>query len=446
MRLCLLLAVVMMLSCLSIFQVSNPAQAIAEHKVRVAGNFETDVNETNDFGAWHSDVYATPFASANVTRTSTAQYIGTYSALLDLGAVAGTWAHANHTFKSNQTLGHQLYDHLDVHWRFNVTFPLWWWGGADYNFDQYNGTTLLSTMHIELLPGTSADVWNTLHFTPTWEPGVTNFTLRFHVWMNGVGAGTTIKFWLDYFYIESDSADVRLRYWNLYTGLGYYEEKLLAKYYSFPEGWTDVWRAEFEAFKGDQVLLQVTDIFGRNVWTGMVSVDSDPEYVDILVPIVTVYIPKPDWYNDSIPMEWRITCLPWGPDGPAGMELPTTGFEFEVLAGWYNLVWFSNHYVEGGNQTVYVSGNATERRSFMLTNFSIPINPDYELEVNGGSIVDLKTWSGFFNSIWRLLAALYDDYRVKALLIVLLFLSLLLGFRYRAKQLKSIATRQRRDT
>lgn len=415
MRRCLLLALVILLCCLSMSRVDSPAQAIAEHKIRTAGNFESVVNETTNWGSWHS------FANANatVTKSGAAQYVGSYSALLSLTASGGYWAEAHHIFESNQSMGRQPFDHLGIYWRFNSTSFL---AVADYIINQYDNMTLLSSQDIVLVPtGAPADEWNLVYFTPNWDPAATNFTLTFRTMMTGTGSGTTTKLWLDYFYIESDTADVRIRYWNLYTGLGYYEEKLLAKYYLFPEGWTDVWRGEFQAFKGDQVLLQVTDIFGRNVWTGMVSVDSDPVYVDILVPIVTVYIPKPDWYNDSIPMEWRITCLPWGPDGPAGMELPTTGFEFEVLAGWYNFVWFSNHYVDGGNQTVYVSGNATDRRSYMLSNLSIPINPDYEIELNGGGgIFDLSSWPDLI----KLAAALYDDFRVKAIAMFLLVLSI----------------------
>lgn len=442
MRLCVLLAAVILVSCLSIPQIGQPAQAIAEHKIRIAGNFESDVNETNDWGVWHSVVSSTPYANASVTKSSAAQYIGTYSALLSLSGVGGTWAEASHIFKSNQSLGHQPFDHLGIYWRFNSTA---WLVTADYKFDQYNDTTLLSRLHIVLVPtGAPTDTWNLIYFTPNWEPEVTNFTLTFHMTMSGTGGGVTTKLWLDYFYIESDRADVRVRYWNLYTGLGYYEEKLLARYYSFPEGWTDVWRGEFQSFKGDEILLQVTDIFGRNVWTGMVSVDSDPVYVDILVPIVTVYIPKPDWYNDSVPMEWRITCLPWGPDGPAGMELPVTGFMFEVLAGWYNLAWFKSHYVEAGNQTVYIDGNLTARRSFMLTNISIPINPEYDLEVNGGGItIDLKSWSGFFNSLMLMGGALWDDYRIKALSLFLTGLTVV-GLMWRAKHLeRKLARRQK---
>lgn len=434
MRSCLFLAALILVSCLSISQTTQPGQATPEYKVRNAGSFETTVNETNDWGAWRSVANT----NATVTRSSAAQYIGIYSALLNLSASGGYWAEASHIFESNRSMGHEPFDHLGIFWRLNSTSFL---TVADYKFDQYDNTTLLSRMHIVLVPtGAPTDTWNSVYFTPVWEYGVTNFTLTFKVAMSGSGSGTVTKFWLDYFYIESDGADVRIRYWNLYTGLGYYEEKLLASYYSVGAGWTDVWRAEFQAFKGDEVLLQVTDVFGRNVWTGMVSIDSDPVYVDILVPIVTVYIPKPDWYNDSVPMEWRITCLPWGPDGPGGMELPVTGFMFEVLAGWYNLAWFESHYVEAGNQTVYIDGNLTARRSFMLTNLSIPINPDYELEVNGGgSIFDLSRWT----DLVKFAAALYDDFRVKAISMVLLFLSIVV-LMWRSKQLTEKKVREAR--
>jgi len=439
MRWALLIALVMLLPCIAIG--NDSTQAASEYKTRIINSFETGVEESTDYGSWVKSTQVVGVGgSADVTQSSAQQYHGTYSAKMHVLSGTGptAWASATMTFTSNSSLGHSLFDTVVIARKLVVTSPPVY---AISYFTQWNGATLLD-LRTDVLSGTG---WILQVMSPIWYSNATFFKWEISVFTDD-GPALEGDLYLDMLYCTSGSADVRVRYWNLYTGLGYYAEKLLARYYTFPDGWVDIWQNEFQVYKGDDVLLQVTDIFGRNVWTGMFYVNRSIVYVDILVPIVTVHIAKPDWYDDSVPMEWQITCLPWGPDGLPGMELPALGFEFEVLAGWYNIAWFSNHYVDGGNQTIYISGNSTERRSYMLSNFTIPINPEYELEVNGGgAIIDLKSWSGFFNSVWVLAAALYDDSRVKAIGLFLMFLAVV-GLMYRAKQLKVIAQKQRRGT
>jgi hypothetical protein len=431
---CLLLAGILLMSSL---YMSEPAHA-ADYKTRTVNSFETGVNESTMYGSWASDAYVVGAGnSATVNTTATTQYHGTYSAMLHIATDGDPdeGAFAMLAFTSNSSLGTFLFDNLRICLKFSKTSgstPVGW-----FEFEQWNATALLSNITVEL----SLSSWTDMTITPTWEPGTTYFVLEFYLSEDELEATDSVMY-LDWFRAESAKTSVRIRYWNLYTGLGYYPEKLLARYYSIVTGWTDVWQNEFQAYKGDEVGVQITDIFGRNVWTGTIVVDEDPEYLDILVPIVTVYIPKPDWYNDSVPMEWRITCLPYGPDGLAGIEIPATGFEFEILAGWYSISWLANHYVQAGNQTVYIDGNITQRRSFALTNISIPIDPDYEIEVNGRT-VNLKSLTGFFNSLWTIGAALWDDYRIKALSLLLTFVAIL-GIMIRARELKKIA--QRRST
>lgn len=445
MRAGVLLAVLVVLSCISIC-VPQSAEGLPDYKTRLVSSFETTANETTSYGNWSAWTWVNgPPASASVTRSSAAQYHGTYSARVNLSIPSsGLQAKAYFNFSSNASLGHYLFDRFTILFRLTGQFgspPIPTTHLVWYYFDQFNGP-----VKVDSISGTlgNTTAWTGLQVTPVWLSNCTSFRLSFY--MFGISVTGLLPsyqdLWLDFLTVDSSKVPVRIRYWNLYTGLGYYEEKLLARYYTLEQGWIDVWRSEFEAYKGDEILLAVTDIFNRNVWTGMVLVNSDPKYVDILAPIVTVHIAVPDWYNDSVPMEWRITCLPYGPDGLAGLELPTTGFEFEVLAGWYSISWLENHYAKAGNQTVFISGNVSERRSFMLTDLSIPINPDYELEVNGGdSFLDLKSWRGFLDSAWKYAAALYDDERVKAISLFLLFLSVL-GLMYRAHQLKEIAERR----
>jgi len=418
MRRCLLAVGILLVS---LFYVTEPTHA-AEYKTTIINSFETGVEESTTYGSWDAEAFATGGGNlAEVVRTNATQYHGAYSAKLhivtdgdpDEGALAKLG------FTSNTSLDTFMFDSLRISFKFSKASgsdPVGW-----YDLEQWNATTLLDSMNVDL----SLSDWTELVITPLWDPETTYWSLEFLLSEDELQA-TDSSMYLDYFRFDSGQVDVRVRYWNLYTGLGYYEEKLLARYYSLSEGWIDIWRGEFQAYKEDEILLQVTDIFNRNVWTGVVLVDDDPEYLDILVPIVTVYIPKPDWYNDSVPMEWRITCLPYGPDGLAGMEVPATGFEFEILAGWYSISWLESHYVKAGSQTVYIDGNITAKRSFMLTNISIPINPDYGYEVNGGSL-RLGDW----NDLVKIAAALSDDFRFKAITGFLIVLTLF-GLMWRA--------------
>jgi len=96
------------------------------------------------------------------------------------------------------------------------------------------------------------------------------------------------------------------------------------------------------------------------------------------------------------------------------MSLPAIGFEFEVLAGWYSISWLDNAMIEAGNRTVYIDGNATERRSFMLSDITLPIDPDYEIEVMGDEeSYDLTTSQGWID----MLAAMYDNKYFKVALL-----------------------------
>jgi hypothetical protein len=185
--------------------------------------------------------------------------------------------------------------------------------------------------------------------------------------------------YVDYLTITSGTGDFRIRYWNLYTGFGYYGEKLRARYYDFfSASWVDIWQNEFQSYPFKSELITVTDIFNRNVWTGYVEVDDNPNYLDILVPILTVVIAKPDKWDDALPWEWQVTCLPNGPSAPAGVSLAAIGFEFEVLAGWYTFEWYQTNVYKAGNLTIFLDGNISTRSSHMLTNVTLQLKPTYE--------------------------------------------------------------------
>jgi hypothetical protein len=389
---------------------SHQVDATPAYKTRLINSFETGVEESTPYGSWVKSAQVVGVGTASVTQTNTQQYHGTYSADMYVLSSGGpmAWAEAKMTFTSNNSLGYYMFDTIGIVYKLSViSAPVY----AMSEFMQWNGSTWLDT-RTDVLSGSG---WKSLVMSPIWDSSATRFTWEISVFTD-IGTGLEGDLYLDMFYCTSSSADVRVRYWNLYTGLGYYAEKLLAKYYTISDGWVDIWRNEFQAFKGDDILIQVTDVFGRNVWTGIVHIASDPVYVDILVPIITVEIVKPDWYNDSVPWEWRITCLPWGPDGTQGMSLPAIGFEFEVLAGWYSISWLRQQEVNAGNRTIYIDGNTTSNRSFMITDLSIPINPDYQVEIEGDDHRLYKLSN--FNDLIAFLAALYDSNYVKVALLV----------------------------
>lgn len=391
---------------------SDAAAHDDDFDVKEVDSFETTVNETSDYGNWSSSAHALGYgATSYVEQSSNEQTHGLYSVRLNVSGVDPiTWAEAVHYFNSSEEKTLFQFDRLEISYKLSESDWV-----AYCALKQYNGTVLVDAVYGEL----SGTTWQTLSISPDWVSNATWFSFQVYLWVvfEIGGVPDWCNLYLDNFRIYTGEVDVRVRYWNLYTGLGYYTEKLLARYYTLEEGWVDIWEGEFQAYKGEEVLLSVTDIFGRNVWTGLVDIDSDPVYVDIMVPIVTVHILQPDWYNESVPLEWRITCLPWGPDGTAGMTLPAIGFEFEVLAGWYNFAWLENGIVSAGNQSFLIEGNATEHQgTMMLSDLSIPIDPDYELLIEGddGRFYDVRS----FDDLISLLAALYDDVRVKAALLI----------------------------
>jgi len=417
-----------LLICMPIIPLSSERVSAVDdsYDVREIDSFELVVNETSEYGSWSSFADALGAgAGSYVVRSTTYQTHGLASARCNVsGTVILDWAEAGMTFISNSSNGLFLYDRMTIDYR--MSDPDW---TASVLLRQYNGSVEVDRVSGQL----AGTLWQTLTIDPTWAWNTTHFRLDLYLWhvFEAAEVPASCDLYLDNFRILSGEVPVRIRYWNLYTGLGYYAEKLLCRYYDNGE-WVDVWQNEFIAYKGDLVAITVTDIFGRYVWTGTVEIDETPKYVDILVPIVTVHIAKPDWYNDSVPFEWRITCLPWGPDGPTGMTLPAIGFEFEVLAGWYTVEWLANGVVSGGNRTIEVEGNATEAKSFMLTDLSIPIDPDYEVQIEGddGMIFDLRSFDDFV----AMLAALGQDSRFQAVSVILVGLSVL-TYAWQAKKL-----------
>lgn len=418
--------------------------AAAGMKTRLINSWEppqaSNMNEHTAYGNWtgisaqNSPIPGSTWAQCyRVGTMVTIPYHGSYSVRLEVVSAGGTgsWARATMTFQSNISKGTFLFDQISIVLKYTVSGTV----NESYDFNQWNDTTLVDAIHGSW--GASSS-WSMLTITPNWAWNATNwsFKIQVDIGLSTVGHG---DLYIDYFTVNSDQVDVRLRYWNLYTGLGYYAEKLLARYWTMGT-WVDIWQNEFQAYKGDSVLVSVTDIFNRNVWTGIVDINSTPQYVDILVPIVTVHIVKPDWYNDTVPWEWQITCLPYGPDGPAGMALPAVGFEFECLAGWYSFSWLQSQMVDAGNQTVWIDGNISARRSFTITDLSLPINPEYEVQVNGGGgqIWDLSN----FDDLVDMLAHLYDSNLVKAALLLGGIFSLFMAYRELNKLRKKALARQ----
>ena len=406
---CVLAVLILTLS--GLISASAPSSAMPSTLNRTVNSFEgATVDDVTAWGSWsHASATSGGGTSASVTTTGAEFLHLVQSAQLyaDAPAIATRYGDAQLMFTSDLTWGSFPWDVVQIRYKASV-------GGAGatagYYFRQLDGGLIVMASSGVIITGG----WKVLTFSGPWDPLTDQLFIEFWTASVGDDGGGTAEIWVDYLTMDSGIVNVRLSYWNLYTGFGYYPEKLFAEY-RLGSTWVTIWQNEFQSYKGEDVLIHVTDGFGRAVYTNIVTISTDPFYVNIYVPIITVIIPAPSGYDESVPWEWSITCLPWGPDGPAGMSLTGVGMEFEVLAGWYTISWLENEIAESGNATVYIDGNATARRSFMLTNVTIPMKSDYTRTIeSGGGVFDFSNGS----SIVKLFARLYELDITKAILLL----------------------------
>ncbi len=376
----IMIVLLSLLPALSMDQIAPAASAtvgLPPTITRTVNSFEgATVDDVTDWGSWssaHSDTGGG--ASSDVGISTTQFYHALQSAYLDATnpAISSRFAIASLTFDSNSSRGTNAWDTITIHWKATITGA----GIGTCKLYQMDGAAILITQTIVL--ATEA-AWQTITLTPTWDLAADHFHLEFTATSPDTdGVAGSSEIWVDYLTITSGIVDVRVRFWNSYSGFGYYGEKLRARYYDFDSlSWVDIWQNEFQSYPFESELITVTDIFNRNVWTGYIEVDNNPDYIDILVPILTVVIQKPEQWDDSLPWEWQVTCLPNGPNAPAGVSLAAIGFEFEVLAGWYSFEWYQTNIYKAGNLTLFVDGNITQHSSHMLTNVTLQLKPDYE--------------------------------------------------------------------
>jgi hypothetical protein len=377
----ILIALLSLIPALSTDQVAPPAAAtvgLPPTITRTVNSFEgATPDDVTVWGSW-TDTHSVAGGGsiADVTTTGAQFHHALQSADLEVGCagLAGRFASATLLFTSNVSRGTAPFDSILIRWMATGIAPLGTSAWIYFKQMDAGGATLLTTTIVLFNSG-----WHLETFTPIWDSAAAYFRLEFHAFASGDDGGGAADVYVDYLTIVSSVVDVRVRFWNQYTGFGILQEKFRVRYYDSGAGaWVDVWQNEFQSYPFQSELLTVTDIFDRNIWTGYFEVDRNPYYVDLLVPLLTVVIQKPDQWDDSLPWEWRIACLPNGPSAPEGVSLMSIGFEFEVLAGWYTFEWYQTNVYKGGNLSIFLDGNISTRSSHMLTNVTLQLKPTYE--------------------------------------------------------------------
>jgi hypothetical protein len=409
---------------------SQNASAAPGSKTVTINDFETAAEEHTQWGNWHKWTHTTSGNGiAQATINSEDQYHGLSSTRLRVRSSIspGDVTVASMQFSSNLSRGTSPFDSIIIHYTQTnfVGWPVQPW--FNFVFIEVNATSVISSTTGSLAQGGIYYAWHSLVLSPVWSDQATGWRLNISL---GAVDGGDADAWIDYLTFVTSPVDIRLQYWNLYTGLGIPPEKLLAQYWTSSGGWVRVWHNEWQMYFGDSFLLKVTDIFDRDVVYASLTVTSSPQYIDVFVPLITVLIDKPaDW--SDVPFEWRITNLPWGPHGASGMIAPAVGFELEILAGWYNFQWFETATTQAGNLTQYIDGNASERRSFTLTNITIPLK-EPDVIYNHEPKENLTSVQGLWDFLVRMASAFMADRNMQILSAILLIAGILTWL-YRGK-------------
>jgi hypothetical protein len=241
-----------------------------------------------------------------------------------------------------------------------------------------------------------------------------------------VGAYGSGNLTIDYTTAISPPCAVRFSFFNLYSGLGLNSEILIPEV--FYEGqWTRVWNNEIVIAAGETIAYRVHDYFDRTIeFVPYLVLDDTTVYLDVTVPLVTVYVSKPDFYNSTLPPEWTITYL------TNGNSIAATGWELELIAGWYHFAWDTTEIVENGSRDVYIDGNASAARAYAMTDFSMVMNPTYSGKAGFAGdwvLPSFLTWDGF----WKLVEAMYNSKEFKLASVAGVAVAIAL-YAYRLKQ------------
>lgn len=287
---------------------------------------------------------------------------------------------------------------------------------------------------VTIAPMETDGQWHTLELTM--PAGWTDF--RFGISIYTIPSGLPAQVSLDDFRAYSDPCSMRFSFFNEYTGLGVDSDLLI------PEVWHDgswdrIWRNEITIAQGELVAYRVTDYYGQVLTASPSFVLNGPTfYIDQPVKLVKVHIVKPAYWDASYPPEWTVSYL------PTGRELKTTGWELEVIAGWYRLSWVkqvvgqqpatvanttpaqsdtpSDIYVETGTADFDISGNATTHQGYTILGLTLSMSPTMSSTSGGNAGIilggDLISWSGLQATFTQVADAFIRSAEYKMIMIV----------------------------
>jgi hypothetical protein len=220
---------------------------------------------------------------------------------------------------------------------------------------------------------------------------------------------------LDDFTATSPVSQVRFSFFNYYSGLGVTSDLLIPEL-NYQGTWYRVWNNEIDVAQGEIVGWQVTDYFGQTVaMSNAITLTNDTVYIDVPVKLVTVHISRPQWWTSDLPPEWFLTYL------PSGKELTTTGWDLEIIAGWYSFGWPEQqvnppvgngtegaatavrYVVQNGTMQEQIDGNMSSASSFSMQNFFLSMKPTLSqgYAYTNSTMLPENTWSfaGIYNWI-----------------------------------------------
>ena len=244
---------------------------------------------------------------------------------------------------------------------------------------------------------------------------------------------------------------VRFSFYNYYTGLGLISELLIPEVWHNGT-WYRVWNNEVEIAAGESISYRVTDYFDQVVtWTPSLHLNGTIIYLDIPVKLVKVHIAKPDWWTSNLPPEWQLTYM------PSGVSVAATGWEVELIAGWYRFSWDDQKVtnsisqltgddeeliVENGTVDQHIEGSLPHSRAYTMSDFFLSLQPTIAGNVSIGTVIEpsLTSWEGLMEVAKQALSLFESSLLFKVLLVVGALFTLwtvVVWLRRRAKEIKS---------
>ena len=268
---------------------------------------------------------------------------------------------------------------ISFRYRLDTQDPGNWTTTADiYGWTEDANGTDLKTMEFSMVPDAS---WHEALLDDIYVNG--SVSVHFWILFGRVDRGW-VNVSLDHVIAESQPSNIRFSFFNSYTGLGLNSEILVPSIVWNGQA-IRVWNNEVTVAAGETVAYAVTDYFGRLLTAGFLFLEPGDFYIDVPVPLVNVFISRPQWYNSSLPPEWDITCL------QNGQSVHAEGWELQLIAGWYRFEWPQTQTSAAGKLDLSVQGNVSARSSYSMQDFSLVLQPSYTSS-GGGKTIDPSKW------------------------------------------------------